>query len=245
MPSQTPPYTPSGYWFRPPFTPRYSVPESFGEALSYEAQIHWLAGCYNDVVHMMENANFIHFMYGADKIVHKGWEHWHPFEYWHAQPLDGQDPKPGDWVGLCVPESDSLYDPLHAGMEELVIARVVAWARPCNKLTLEFFYAIHDPSERLRALEYRCDQLEDRVGKIEKYLKNLWALFNSLLDHIPGAPDADHETGGWKTPWPEGQDIAIGNLNIYANPTDPTDTPKNFIRTHADPVRDNDIWVQD
>ena len=41
------PYTPSAY--DPPFTPRYSVPESFRRALSYEGQQHWLAGLCNEL----------------------------------------------------------------------------------------------------------------------------------------------------------------------------------------------------
>lgn len=41
------PYAPSAY--DPPFTPRYSVPESFRRALSYEGQQHWLAGLCNEL----------------------------------------------------------------------------------------------------------------------------------------------------------------------------------------------------
>lgn len=41
------PYSPSAY--DPPFTPRYSVPESFRRALSYEGQQHWLAGLCNEL----------------------------------------------------------------------------------------------------------------------------------------------------------------------------------------------------
>lgn len=41
------PFSPSAY--DPPFTPRYSVPESFRRALSYEGQQHWLAGLCNEL----------------------------------------------------------------------------------------------------------------------------------------------------------------------------------------------------
>lgn len=52
-----PDYNPAGY--DPPFTPRYSVPESFRRALSYEGQVHWLAGLYDRFESMVEsNVNF-------------------------------------------------------------------------------------------------------------------------------------------------------------------------------------------
>ncbi len=56
-PPACPGYSPAGY--DPPFTPRYSVPESFRRALSYEGQIHWLAGLYGQFESMIEdNVNF-------------------------------------------------------------------------------------------------------------------------------------------------------------------------------------------
>lgn len=52
-----PGYNPAGYDL--PFTPRYSVPESFRRALSYEGQVHWLAGLYDRFESMVEsNVNF-------------------------------------------------------------------------------------------------------------------------------------------------------------------------------------------
>lgn len=33
-----------------PFNPRFSIPETFGDALSYEGQIHWLADMYSHLL---------------------------------------------------------------------------------------------------------------------------------------------------------------------------------------------------
>lgn len=169
----TPPaYTPGagqgGYWYRPPFTPRFSIPQTFGEALSYEAQIHWLAGLCSDADSMLRTLSAMHCYYGTTPVDTSAFTAYEPFTYTDASIPEADQPKVGDFVGLAVPDADSRYH----GKTALHIARVVEWGQPCNKLTLAWYYTVHDPTawlanlaSQIEALATRVTSLEDTVGR--------------------------------------------------------------------------------
>ena len=139
----TPPaYTPGagqgGYWYRPPFTPRFSIPQTFGEALSYEAQIHWLACLCSDADAMLRTLSAMHFYYGTASVDTSAFTAYEPFTYTDAAVPEPDQPKVGDFVGLVVPDADTRY----LGKNALHIARVVEWGQPCNKMTLAWYLSL-------------------------------------------------------------------------------------------------------
>lgn len=167
-PYPTPPaYTPGagqgGYWYRPPFTPRFSMPQTFGEALSYEAQIHWLAGLCSDADSMLRTLSAMHFYYGTTLVDTSAFTAYEPFTYTDATVPDTDQPKVGDFVGIVVPDADSRY----IGKNALHIARVVEWGQPCNKLTLAWYYTVHDPTAWLANLASQIEALATRVTSLE------------------------------------------------------------------------------
>lgn len=164
----TPPaYTPGagqgGYWYRPPFTPRFSIPQTFGEALSYEAQLHWLAGLCSDADAMLRTLSAMHCYYGTASVDTSAFTAYEPFTYTDATIPDTDQPKVGDFVGLVVPDADSRY----LGKTALHIARVVEWGQPCNKLTLAWYYTVHDPTAWLANLASQIEALATRVTSLE------------------------------------------------------------------------------
>lgn len=165
----TPPaYTPGagqgGYWYRPPFTPRFSIPQTFGEALSYEAQIHWLAGLCSDADAMLRTMSAMHLYYGTASVDTSAFTAYGPFTYTDAGIPDADQPKAGDFVGLVVPDADTRY----LGKNALHIARVVEWGQPCNKLTLAWYCTVHDPTAWLADLMGRIGELATRVTSLEE-----------------------------------------------------------------------------
>ena len=164
----TPPaYTPGagqgGYWYRPPFNPRFSIPQTFGEALSYEAQIHWLAGLCSDADAMLRTMSAMHFYYGTASVDTSAFTAYEPFTYTDASIPDADQPKVGDFVGLVVPDADTRYLEKNA----LHIARVVEWGQPCNKLTLAWYCTVHDPTAWLASLMSQIEELATRVTSLE------------------------------------------------------------------------------
>lgn len=170
----TPPaYTPGagqgGYWYRPPFTPRFSIPQTFGEALSYEAQIHWLAGLCSDADAMLRTMSAMHFYYGTASVDTSAFTAYEPFTYTDASIPDADQPKVGDFVGLVVPDADTRY----LGKNALHIARVVEWGQPCNKLTLAWYCTVHDPTAWLSDLMNQIEELATRVTSLETRIETL------------------------------------------------------------------------
>lgn len=170
----TPPvYTPGGgqggYWYRPPFTPRFSIPQTFGEALSYEAQIHWLAGLCSDADSMLRTLSAMHFYYGTTAVDTSAFTAYEPFTYTDASIPEVDQPKVGDFVGLACPDADTRYH----GKNALHIARVVEWGQPCNKLTLAWYYTVHDPTAWLANLESQIEALATRVTSLETRIETL------------------------------------------------------------------------
>ena len=170
----TPPaYTPGagqgGYWYRPPFTPRFSIPQSFGEALSYEAQIHWLAGLCSDADSMLRTLSAMHCYYGTTAVDTSAFTAYEPFTYTDAAIPDTDQPKVGDFVAIACPDADTRYLEKNA----LHIARVVEWGQPCNKLTLAWYYTVHDPTAWLADLESQIKSLEMRMTSAENRIETL------------------------------------------------------------------------
>lgn len=187
----TPPaYTPGagqgGYWYRPPFTPRFSIPQTFGEALSYEAQIHWLAGLCSDADSMLRTMSAMHFYYGTASVDTSAFTAYEPFTYTDASIPDADQPKVGDFVGLVVPDADTRY----LGKNALHIARVVEWGQPCNKLTLAWYCTVHDPTAWLASLDRQIEALATRVTSLETRMSSAENRIETLEDTVGQHGDA-------------------------------------------------------
>lgn len=186
-PPTPPAYTPGagqgGYWYRPPFTPRFSIPQTFGEALSYEAQIHWLAGLCSDADAMLRTLSAMHFYYGTSSVDTSAFTAYEPFTYADASVPDADQPKPGDFVGLVVPDADARY----LGKDVLHIARVLEWGQPCNKLTLAWYYTVHDPTAWLAQLVTDVQYLKDQMVAVKNRLTQAEADITALQNRMTGA----------------------------------------------------------
>lgn len=187
----TPPaYTPGagqgGYWYRPPFTPRFSIPQTFGEALSYEAQIHWIAGLCSDADAMLRTLSAMHFYYGTSSVDTAAFTAYQPFTYTDASIPDADQPKTGDFVGLVVPDADVRY----LGKNALHIARVVEWGQPCNKLTMAWYYTVHDPTAWLASMESQIEALATRVTSLEMRMTASEMRIETLEDTVGQHGDA-------------------------------------------------------
>ena len=187
----TPPaYTPGagqgGYWYRPPFNPRFSIPQTFGEALSYEAQIHWLAGLCSDADAMLRTMSSMHFYYGTASVDTSAFTAYEPFTYTEASIPDADQPKVGDFVGLVVPDADTRY----LGKNALHIARVVEWGQPCNKLTLAWYCTVHDPTAWLASLMSQIGELATRVTSLETRMTASEMRIETLEDTVGQHGDA-------------------------------------------------------
>lgn len=181
----TPPaYTPGagqgGYWYRPPFNSRFSIPQTFGEALSYEAQIHWLAGLCSNADAMLRTMSAMHFYYGTASVETSAFTAYEPFTYTDASIPDADQPKVGDFVGLVVPDADTRY----LGKNALHIARVVEWGQPCNKLTLAWYCTVHDPTAWLASLMSQIGELATRVTSLETRMTSAETRVTSLEDTV-------------------------------------------------------------
>ena len=181
----TPPaYTPGagqgGYWYRPPFTPRFSIPQTFGEALSYEAQIHWLACLCSDADAMLRTLSAMHFYYGTASVDTSAFTAYGPFTYTDAAVPEPDQPKVGDFVGLVVPDADTRY----LGKNALHIARVVEWGQPCNKMTLAWYCTVHDPTAWLADLTGRIEALATRVTSLETRMSASETRIETLEDTV-------------------------------------------------------------
>lgn len=181
-PPTPPAYTPGagqgGYWYRPPFTPRFSIPQTFGEALSYEAQIHWLAGLCSDADSMLRTLSAMHFYYGTASVDTSAFTAYEPFTYTGATVPDTDQPKVGDFVGLVCPDADSRY----LGKNALHIARVVEWGSPCNKMTLAWYCTVHDPTAWLADLAGQIAELATRVTSLENRMTGAEMRIETLED---------------------------------------------------------------
>lgn len=187
----TPPaYTPGagqgGYWYRPPFTPRFSIPQTFGEALSYEAQIHWLASLCSDADAMIRTLSAMHFYYGTAPVDTSTFTAYEPFTYTDAAVPEADQPKVGDFVGLVVPDADSRY----LGKNALHIARVVEWGQPCNKMTLAWYCTVHDPTAWLADLAGQIGELATRVTSLETRVTSAEMRIETLEDTAARHGDA-------------------------------------------------------
>lgn len=179
----TPPaYTPGagqgGYWYRPPFTPRFSIPQTFGEALSYEAQIHWLASLCSDADAMIRTLSAMHFYYGTASVDTSAFTAYETFTYTDAAVPEADQPKVGDFVGLVVPDADARY----LGEYALHIARVVEWGHPCNKMTLAWYCTVHDPTAWLADLAGQIGELANRVTSLENRMTSAEMRIETLED---------------------------------------------------------------
>lgn len=170
IPAFTPGQNGEGYFYRPPFTPRYSIPQSFGEALSYEAQVHWLAGLCQDAERMLATLVSVHCWRSTVGVNTSSFTWNQEFELDGNLVLAPENDwaKPGDIMLLRAPgiaaiasvynyndgdgHSGSFQWPLNALGEDLIVARVVKWAPACEKLTLEWHYTVHDTTGYFNAI---------------------------------------------------------------------------------------------
>lgn len=191
----TPPaYTPGagqgGYWYRPPFTPRFSIPQTFGEALSYEAQIHWLASLCSDADAMIRTLSAMHFYYGTSSVDTAAFTAYQPFTYTDATVPEADQPKVGDFVGIVCPDADPRYTESDLPMRSLHIARVVDWGQPCNKMSLAWYYTVHDPTSWLENLNAWVENLENQLHALENRVTSAEMRIETLEDTAAQHGDA-------------------------------------------------------
>lgn len=169
-----------------PFVPRYSVPEGFQRALSYEGQLHWLAQLCNDAYAYLEagNATWVaasQYGYTAarlDSMVGTDQE----FSILEASPADEHTDLPG-----CVKAGDVVMLRVNDSTNKawaLVVGYLVSACR-CNaptpdKWVLHVLHVVHDYENRVKALEdkvadheTRITSLESRMTKAETNITNL------------------------------------------------------------------------
>jgi uncharacterized coiled-coil protein SlyX len=176
-----PDYNPAGY--DPPFTPRYSVPESFRRALSYEGQIHWLAGLYDRFESMVEsNVNFwvVDSTDSFDRETADGFlNKEHAFDV--TWPADG----PVSGTGVTVATGDVVAvrftDTTDGGMCFLMGNVVDA----CRCVTPERWnvavrMVVHDITAKFDGLSAKVGRLETKVDGFDTRIKTVETKVNSL-----------------------------------------------------------------
>jgi len=193
----TPPaYTPGagqgGYWYRPPFNPRFSIPQTFGEALSYEAQIHWLAGLCSDADAMLRTMSAMHYYYGTSEVDTSAFTAYQPFTYTDATIPDTDQPKVGDFVGIVCPDADPRYTESDQPMRALHLVRVVDWGQPCNKMSLAWYYTVHDPTSWFENLENQLNALTNRMTSAENRLETVEGTVRQHGDAITSLQTSVH-----------------------------------------------------
>ena len=176
-----PGYNPAGY--DPPFTPRYSVPESFRRALSYEGQLHWLAGLYDRFESMVEsNVNFwiVDSTDSFDRETADGFlNKEHAFDV--TWPADG----PVSGTGVTVATGDVVAvrftDTTDGGMCFLMGNVVDA----CRCVTPERWnvavrMVVHDITVKFDELSTKVDRLETKVNGFDTRIKTVETKVNNL-----------------------------------------------------------------
>lgn len=176
-----PDYNPAGY--DPPFTPRYSVPESFRRALSYEGQVHWLAGLYDRFESMVEsNVNFwiVDSAVAFDRETADGFlnkEHAFDVTWPAGGPVSG--------TGVTVATGDVVAvrftDTTDGGMCFLMGNVVDA----CRRVTPERWnvavrMVVHDITAKFDELSAKVDRLETKVDGFDTRIKTVETKVNNL-----------------------------------------------------------------
>lgn len=196
FPPACPGYSPAGY--DPPFTPRYSVPESFRRALSYEGQMHWLAGLYGRFEQMVEsNVNFwiVDSTDEFDRKVADGFLNTtRTFEVeWpvdNAVNESSSDPNrtvSGTEVTVATGDVAAIRftDPTDGGMCFLMGNLVEA----CRCTTPERWkvavkIVVHDITARFDELSAKVDQLETKVDGIDARVTTVETKVNGLENRV-------------------------------------------------------------
>ena len=196
MPYQRPGpvYNPMAY--DPPFTPRYSVPESFRRALSYEGQQHWFMELYQE---LYGKAMSLEACIVADAETPSGQSPYdgligNDYEFKVTWP-DGVEPydliDEGDVVAL------RFNDPAHG--RTCVAVGYLREACRCvapERWVVKTMFVIHDLTANLDELTARVTALESQVADHETRIK---ALEVKAGDHETRIKEletkvADHET---------------------------------------------------
>lgn len=176
-----PDYNPAGY--DPPFTPRYSVPESFRRALSYEGQVHWLAGLYDRFESMVEsNVNFwiVDSTVAFDRKTADGFlnkEHVFDVTWLADGPVSGTDVTVATGDVVAVRFTDTTDGGVCFLMGNVVDA--------CRCVTPERWnvavrMVVHDITTKFDELSAKVDRLETKVDGFDTRIKTVETKVNSL-----------------------------------------------------------------
>ena len=170
------PYSPSAY--DPPFTPRYSVPESFRRALSYEGQLHWLGGLYESLSGYVDSMHSFWIVDNvgtstrkdADALVGTD----HEFEIQWTTSLDkdvwsNATIKAGDVCAIRFVDSTDGRICFWLG----VLKQACRCIEKTERWLVSVEYVVHDLTAVLDALTARVDVLETRVDDHESRIKTL------------------------------------------------------------------------
>ena len=176
-----------GLAYDPPFVPRYSVPEGFQRALSYEGQLHWLAGSVKDALEYVDGARscFVVEARPSDRIHGSDIAEWPGTDRHVHVATPGKDEHDGvpddvrtDDVVLC------LVDVYEDACPALVVGTLVSACR-CNApedddwlihvwhVVRNYWNDIVTLSYRVTNVENRTTQVENRVTKVEGDVTNV------------------------------------------------------------------------
>ena len=175
IPKHHPFAQPTGYDL--PFTPRYSVPESFRRALSYEGQQHWF-------IDLFQN------LYYATESFHNSVIAFCPTKYTTAQAkkfldthvefaisdVEGGDEH--DENPELVSDSDLVLIRFYNTTDRNYNVAVGTLVDACRctedeRWTVHVHFVAYDLSDRVATLETKVDKLEDDMSKVKSDITNI------------------------------------------------------------------------
>ena len=184
-PPSSPGYDPAGY--DQPFTPRYSVPESFRRALSYEGQLHLLACLHDQLESMVEGKvgfwivdSTVEFdRKYADGLLNK--EHAFDVTWPTDGPVSGTDVivATGDVVAV------RFNDTTDGGM--CFIMGNVVEAYRCvtpERWNVAVRMVVHDITDKLDKLYVKVDAISAKDVELETRLGTVESTVNTLSDNV-------------------------------------------------------------
>lgn len=165
-----------------PFTPRYSVPESFRRALSYEGQQHWFLDLFQDIYFRAETLNAFVFGFTDTKYTQaqaKAFIDTHvEFTVQDYTAPTGKLTDEHNNLPECIKDNDVVavrfYDSTN-GEFELAIGILVDACR-CNEIerwTVHVLYVVYDLTDKVSKLESKVTKIEGDITNIKGDITNI------------------------------------------------------------------------
>ena len=171
---------PGGYDL--PFTPRYSVPESFRRALSYEGQQHWFLDLFQDLYFRSETLSSFLFGFTDAKYTTaqaKAFIDTHvEFTVTDYSAPSGKLTDVHNELPECLKDGDTVavrfYDSTNSEFD-IAIGKLVDACR-CNEVerwTVHVLYVVYDVSGRISTLESKVTKIEGDITNIKGDITNI------------------------------------------------------------------------